>query len=112
MAAIIDNNYINGPPVQAFEANITLAEDLKEVGLKFRPVKSKCYIDSPHQGEAWDRMRGKIHNGVLKTVSGEAICMVSLEQKQFSSSSRVWKTSEPSVFIKFHGGFGTGVYQA
>ena len=40
MVVIIDDNYINGPPVQAFEANIMLA-DLTEVGLKLQPAKSK-----------------------------------------------------------------------
>ena len=37
--AIIDDSYINEPPVQAFEANRMLAEDLKKVGLELQPVK-------------------------------------------------------------------------
>ena len=33
-AAIIDDNYINGPPAPAFEASRLLTEDLKEVSLE------------------------------------------------------------------------------
>ena len=39
MVAIIDNNYINGPPVQAFKANSMLTEDLQEMGLKLQSAK-------------------------------------------------------------------------
>ena len=48
-----------------------LAEDLKE--LKLQLAKSKCYINSLHQDNAWECMRGNIPNGVLKTASGEII---------------------------------------
>ena len=45
LTVIIDDNYIVGPPVIAFEANMALAEDLKEVGLKLNSTKSKYHID-------------------------------------------------------------------
>lgn len=44
MTAIINDNYTVGPPEIAFAANRTLAEELKEVGLKMKNSKSKCHI--------------------------------------------------------------------
>ena len=73
LTAIIDDNYINGPPAQAFEANRMLAEDLKEVGLELQPAKSKCHIDAAHRDDEWERVRGDIPNGVLKTAADEVV---------------------------------------
>ena len=42
LVAIIDDNYITGPPAQAFEANKHLMADLKETGLELQPKKPKC----------------------------------------------------------------------
>jgi len=37
--AIVDDNYVMGPPAVIFPANDAFAENLKEVGLKLQPVK-------------------------------------------------------------------------
>ena len=73
VTAIIDDNYITGPPALVFEANKQLAEDLKEAGLELQPRKSKCYIGREFRNEEWDRMRGDIEDGVLQTENGEEI---------------------------------------
>ena len=73
MMAIVDDNYLSGPPVQAFEAMKGLEVDLQEVGLKLNAEKSKCYITDAHRDAAWERMRGDIPNGVLKTPGGEVV---------------------------------------
>ena len=52
--AIVDNNYLMGPPEAIFLANKIFARDLKEVGLKLQPAKLKCYIDSAHMDARWD----------------------------------------------------------
>ena len=70
MTAIIDNNYINGPLVQAFEANKILAKDLREVGFELQPKKLKCHLDAVHRNSEWDCLRGDIPNGVLKNGEG------------------------------------------
>ena len=54
LTAIIDDNYISGPPAQAFEPNRRLTEDLKEVGLELQPAKSNCHINAAHRDGKWD----------------------------------------------------------
>ena len=73
LTAIIADNYIVGPPVIAFEANIALLDDLKEVGLKLNLTKSKCHIDSAFRDDTWEHMRGNIPNGVLQKAHGEVM---------------------------------------
>ena len=73
ITAIIDNNYINRPPTQAFEPNRMLAEDLKKIGSELQPAKSKCHIDAAHRGGKWDQTRGDIPAGVLKTEAREEV---------------------------------------
>ena len=52
--------------MQAIEGNRGMTENLKEVGLKLQPSKSKCHIAAVHRDDEWDRMRGNIPNRVLK----------------------------------------------
>jgi hypothetical protein len=73
ITAIVNDNYINRPPAQAFEANRIIAEDLNEVGLELEPVKSKCHLDAAHRDNEWDRMRDGIPNGVPKTAADEVV---------------------------------------
>ena len=73
LVAIMDDNYITGPPAQAFEANKHLMAELKGAGLELQPKKSKCYIDAAHRDDEWDRMRGDIEDGILKTEKGEEV---------------------------------------
>ena len=78
LTVIIDDNYIIGPPVIAFETNRTLVEDPREVGFKLNAKKSKRHIDSAFRDDAWEHMRGNIPNGVLKKANGE-VMMVNSE---------------------------------
>ena len=74
LVAIIDDNYITGPPALAFETNKMLAEDLKKMaGLELQPKKSKCYISPAYRVDGWDSMRGDIEEGVLKREDGEEV---------------------------------------
>ena len=73
MSAIIDDNYLMGPPAAIFSANRTFAQDLEEVGLKLNPRKSKCYIACAHRDATWDELRGNILNGALVDESGEVV---------------------------------------
>ena len=70
MSAIIDNNYLVGPPAAIFPANRTFAQDLKEVGPKLNPHKPKCYFNYAYRNASWDGMRSNIPNGSLLEKSG------------------------------------------
>ena len=71
--AIIDNNYLLGPPNRIFPIKDALASDLAEVGLELQPRKSKCYIADEYRDAEWDRLRGEVPNGVLKETNGDVI---------------------------------------
>ena len=45
VVAIVDDNYQMGLPAVIFPANRTFNRDLREVGLKLNPDRSKCYIE-------------------------------------------------------------------
>ena len=49
LTAIVDDNYLLGPPEANFLANRIFARDLKEVGLKLQSAKSEGYIGSAHR---------------------------------------------------------------
>jgi len=50
-----------------------LKEDLKEAGLELQPKKSKCHIHEDFKDEEWDRLRGEIEDGILRTEGGEEV---------------------------------------
>ena len=59
-----------GPPAAIFPANRTFPQDLREVGLKLNPEKSKCYIKCTHMGAWWDKLRGKSQTEPCRTLRG------------------------------------------
>ena len=73
VVAIVDDNYLMGPPEAIFPANRTFDRYLREIGLKLNPAKSKCYINSAHMDARWDKLRGEIPNGTLSDASGVTI---------------------------------------
>jgi len=87
--AIIDDNYVLGPLEVIFLANHdAFAEDLKEVGLKLQPTKSKFYVDEAHRNEKWDRLRGSIPNSTITNPNGAEHhgftgCDVPIKQREF-----------------------------
>ena len=70
--AIVDDNYdyVMGHLAVIFPASDAFAEDLKEIGLKLQPAKSKCYIDKAHQDDSWNPLRGSIPNGTITDADG------------------------------------------
>ena len=68
--AIINDNYVMGPPAVIFPTNDPFAENLKKVGLQLWPAKSKCFVNEAHRDDRWDRLRGSIPNGTITDNSG------------------------------------------
>ena len=86
--AIVDDNYVMGPPSVIFPASEAFAEDLKEIGLKLQPAKSKCYIDEAYRDDSWNRLRGSIPNGTITDAEGNvhhgiSVCNVPVGHREY-----------------------------
>jgi hypothetical protein len=68
--AYIDSNYIIGPKEVIFEACNRFAADLTDVGLKFQPGRSVCYISGEFCTTEQDSLWGDIPNGLIIDADG------------------------------------------
>ena len=89
LTTIMDNMIAIGPPEVVFPAMKTLAKDVKEAcGMKFRPDKSKAYIDKEHKSIKWDYLWGDIDDVFIKDTDGTvhhglAVCNIFVGHPKF-----------------------------